>query len=391
MPSEAELHQFPRSSKGRRLIVGPPPPPLMAQEPFSLPPFQTQRFDNYNDYNNDYEYGYNEAINDGFGGGYTNYDESQDYSQWNEDWNQQDGNDYTSPPQKMARNKSWNNSGNFGGDSGMGGRRPAPQNGKAQFGRGKQNNTNFNTNNSNKRGLFPQLPSADQFPKAKKPSFGVQSQIPQADNTDWSSDYPISGFSQFSNNPDFTSDELAGGVDTHAIPFDYSQMQKRRNTDRNSRQQNTNAYQGNRGGGGGGGGGGTWGSKSGKGRGGGGKGKPRHPGLGTSQQQKKAAQQTGSDACEELSTQPGEWQPVSNNNYNAGAGGGTSVASSSSTYAPYYFQQNWSFSKGKQNKKATAKQIKEAEEEQKRQYAEYLKQKPWLYQAIPGTVKKVQH
>jgi len=183
----------------------------------------------------------------------------------------------------------------------------AHQNGKAQFGRGKQNNTNFNKNNSNTRGLFPQLHSADQF----------------------------------SNNQDFTSDELAID-DTHAVPFDYSQMQKRKYAgDRNTRQQNANVYQGNRGGGGG----GSRGSKSGKGRG---KGKARHPGLGTSQQQKKAAQQTGSD---DSSTQPREWQPSnpnqmrlipmpseadlhgsSSNNSNAGARGGRSEASQAHTH-----------------------------------------------------------
>jgi len=67
-----------------------------------------------------------------------------------------------------------------------------------------------------------------------------------------------------------------------------------------------------------------------------------------------------------------------------------SASTSSSVYEPYYFQQNWSSVKSnRQSYKPSAKQMKQAEEEQKRQYADYLKQKPWLYQAIPGTVKRV--
>lgn len=399
MPSKDDLDNFPRSGlQGRRLLRPEvPPPPLMSQRPFDEPspwgqePPQWGQGWDYNNYS-DYERGYNQALNDGFGGGY-NYNSSE-YDDWGEeggynneheeyeeyDWSQYgSGNDYTPPPKKVPRNNAWNNSQNFGGYTGQHSKQMGWGNGQTKNNGG---GGGYNGKKKKGKGKFPQLPNANEFPLGPPPpSYPKASsvQIPANQESDWSADLPLSNLaSGFSGGFNATANQ---NNSTNAVPFDYSQMKNRKSFGGNPLQEPyQNVMQNMQGG-----------NSQGRGKSNR-KGKARRPGLGTTQQQKKAAHQTGNDEtfASSSSTQFGDWQPV-----NSFTGGGSTSLTSSNTYnAPGYFQQNWSFAKGKQNKqgfrKPSAKEMKQAEEDQKRQYADYLKQKPWLYQTIPGTVKKVQ-
>lgn len=341
MPSKEELQSCPRLGAGRgRLLMRNThaPPPLMEQEIYPYFPEQG----GYNEFHID-------DTAEEYGNDFSGFD-AQGTNPW------ACGNDTESfqpPPTKIRRNAEWNSStveggGNFSNHS------------KDSWG-AQQNQP---TNN-----LFPNFPPSTDFPKVPQSLMSLQ--LASADEQDWSSDVSLTNFSEFSS-VGSTPNTL------NAVPFDYTQMNNRKkHTPYNNHRSQFNHPNAERN------------YKRGKGQSTGKtkKGRARHPGLGTSQQQKKAAQQqvepdgSGINVTSSATATSGSNKEESNQ---AGP-------SDNSAFAPYYFQQNWSFKKSHNNRhrKPSAKELKDAEEEQKRQYSDYLKQKPWLYQAIPGTVKKV--
>ncbi|ODM96241.1 RNA-binding protein lark [Orchesella cincta] len=363
MPSQAELGRYPVSGRGRVLVR---PPPLMNQYHFR-PPFQHEEYNDYNDYNS-FEQGYYDETQN------ADYNEYNDKSYFNNDSSY--GNmSYDAPPAKIPRNKRGKRPGYSGSFNQQ---RSFDSDGSQQ-------------GSSNQREIFPDFPSPDNFPKGPPPAPPslMSVQVPTTAECDWSADLPLSNFDQFSNNQDFTADEqLATSSSTlNAVPFDYSQIGKKfvNNvpTAMAERLRNPNAQlyynqegklkvRGNRGG-----------------RNAKAKGKSRRPGLGSTQQVKKATAWEGN-------SQSGNLEPLGippTETVFAAAAVQPEQASSltTSSAAPSYFKQSWPKANPKKygRKPATWKEKKEADEDQKRQYTDYLKQKPWLYQAIPGTVKRV--
>ncbi|CAL8114262.1 unnamed protein product [Orchesella dallaii] len=393
MPSEAELGRYPMSERGRVLVR---PPPLLNQHGFP-PPFRHEEYNGYDHYqqgnfgqnedcneysddnyfntdpsfdnndpsyfSNDTSYDNNEPSYDSNDPSYFNNDTSydnDDSSYYNNDRSYD--NNYKGPPTKIFRNKT--------------GKHPGQK-----FGSGAQqwnmNNQGSRPSNNNQDGPFPDFPAPEKFPKGRPPSL-MSMQVPVSD-CDFSSDLPISNFSQFSSPQDFTADETLPTTSTmSAVPFDYTQMGRKlgnnipKGVDSRLKKPNSQVYynqdgimkvRGNRGG------------KNAKA-----KGKPRRPGLGSFQQQKKTANQSGNS--EPLGALPSLMHSIIQPEQ---------VCSSSASTAPSYFQQSWPNAGTKKfgRKPNTWKEMKDSEEEQKRQYSDYLKQKPWLYQAIPGTVKRV--